>query len=122
VSLGEDGHDVLAAHTFDDGEISDAQSIHDVPCGQINDLGKGSDAAMAGAVGVEGGIRGARCSGCCSESSISCPYSCLASVLGRGRGLSEGDEVACWVLDGKFAHAVEGGALGHYFPYVLHGG
>jgi hypothetical protein len=36
--------------------------------------------------------------------------------------LGEGDEVAGGILDGEFAHAVERGAFGHDFLYVLHGG
>lgn len=42
-------------------------------------------------------------------------------VFWWGGGLSEGDEVAFGVLDGEFAHAVEGGALGHDPFYVFHG-
>ena len=45
-----------------------------------------------------------------------------ALVVRRCRLLGEGDEVAARVLDGKFAHTVEGGALGHDFLYILHGG
>jgi len=46
-----------------------------------------------------------------------------ARLLGfwRGGGLREGDEVAGGILDGEFAHAVEGGALGHDFRHILQG-
>ena len=43
-------------------------------------------------------------------------------MLRRSGGLGEGDEVAGGVLDGEFAHAVEGGAVGHDFLHVFHGG
>jgi hypothetical protein len=49
-------------------------------------------------------------------------YSGLVLGLELRGWLGEGNEVPSRILDGEFAHAVEGGALEHDFLHVLHGG